>query len=364
MKKFVKLSLVAAVAVAGLSTTASAADVNVNGSLAHQIQKKSTSTAPTITNTKVSLKLSGKVSDTLKYVVSYSERIGSQTTAIANGTNGLKLSNAKFIQTFGSTTVIAGRQGVTTPWTSGSNTIDSTVVGNGVVAIAKVGPATLIGGYVMNHNVANAYMTKDSDITVLGAKVKAGAANLGAWYVDVAADKAATTKGLDGYTFTADGKVAMVGLKARYSSVTPGDSALLKKQSLFSVGANVKVSSVKITAAYAKSGNDGDLVSIDPAGDASNNQYLGTWNISMGGGKHNDSKLVTIGASMPLTSTLTGVVNYGKRSNTTTTDKELKLQISAKVAKNMSLYLRYADVKATASVDDFTRTRLYVAYKF
>jgi hypothetical protein len=362
MTKTIKLSL-AAVALAGFTSAAFAAPT-VSGSIAHQFQKKDTEDLYT-TNTKVSLKTTGAVNDNLSYVVSYAARTSSVTERAAGD---LGLSNAKFTYKNDMGTFVLGRQGVTTPWTNGGSLIDSTTVSNGVLAIIPAGAVTVVAGNMINHsgnlNQTGTLLTKDSDITVLGALGKAGGANLEAWYVSVAEDEAATTEGLTGITLAASGNVADVSLKARYSSVSP-ETAAVKDQSLMSLEGKTKVGNVGINFGFAKGGEDGHLVALDAAGNAANQIYAGTWNLSVGGATDSNVQLVGLGASMPLTDTLTASANYGMWSADGADDKnEIKLQLSAKVAKNFSLYARYAQVSSDDASKEFDRTRVYAAYKF
>lgn len=359
MTKTIKLSLAAAL----LSTAAYAAP-KVSGSLAHQFQKKDTDAAGEVLNTKVSLKTTGAVNDNISYAVSYSERVGGQSDDLGNGTNGLKLSNAKFVVKTDVATVIAGRQGLTTPWTNGSSAIDSTNVGNGVVALAPAGSATLVGAYVLGHNINNALVGKSSYIAIAGLLGKADMVNYEAWYSKIGEDTSTGALGLTGLTVAASAKIENVNVKARYSSVSP-ELSTMDTQTLVSVEAKAKFDSVTVNAGFAQAGKDGGLVSLDGAGNAANNIYAGTWNISMGGGA-SDCTLMSLGATAPINETLAATVNFGQRAGDGVNDAtEIKGQISAKVAKNMSLYFRAAKVSYdTSANEDFTRTRLYAAYKF
>lgn len=361
MTKTIKLSL-AAVAVAGLATSAFAAP-KVGGSLAHQFQKKDSVDNAYVLNTKVSLKTTGAVNDNLSYAVSYAERAGGQKDALGSGATGTKLSNAKFIAKTSYATIIAGRQGLTTPWTNGSSLIDGTQVGNGVIALAPVGAVTLVGAYVVNHNIAvPGVVGKSSDIAIVGALAKAGAVNVEGWFSNLGEDESDGVDGLTGMTVGASGTFGGAMVKARYSTVSA--DALADDQDLLSVEAKMKLDAVTLNAGFATTSN-GDIVSLDGNGNAANQIYAGTWNLSMGGGSAGDAAtLISLGATMPLSDTLTGNVNYGQRTGDGVDDStEIKGQISAKVAKNMSLYFRAAQVSPDVA-DSYLRTRLYAAYKF
>jgi hypothetical protein len=358
MTKTIKLSLAAA-AVAGLTTSAFAAPT-ISGSLAHKFDKKDTAESYTMT-TKTALKASGSVNDSVSYLISYAARANA---ADSLGAASVNLSNAKFTIKTSAATVIAGRQGLTTPWTTGGNVIDGTQTGNGVLALAPMGAVTLAGAYVVNHNIAvTGAVGTSSDIAIVAALGKAGPVNFEAWYANVGEDTAVNADGLTGMTVAGSGKFGPAAVKARYSSVT--SDALAEDQDLLSVEAKMKFDSVTLNAGFATTSN-GDLVSLDTAGAAAaNNIYAGTWNISMGGGAAKDAAtLISLGASAPLTSTLTANANYGQRTGDGVDDTtEIKGQISAKVAKNMKVYVRAAQVSPDAA-DSYLRTRLFASYKF
>jgi hypothetical protein len=363
MTKTIKMSL-AAVALAGFTSAAFAAPT-VGGSIAHKFDKKDNANPDLYdTYTKVSLKTSGNVNDNLSYAVSYSESTES-TTDLNSNDKGLKLSNAKFTYKNDIGTFVLGRQGLATPWTTASSVIDGTQVGNGVVALIPAGGVTLAVANIVNHNIAVAgAVAKDSDITILAALGKAGGINYEAWYASIAEDEAATVDGATAMTIAASGDVGGVNVKARYSSFD--SDALADVNTLMSLEASTNVGSVKVNAGIAVAGEDGGTVSLDGDANAANNIYAGTWNLALGGGVA-DATLMSVGATMPLTETLTGNVNVSSRAGDGVDDQtEIKAQVSAKVAKNFSLYARAASVTSDSGDEatEFFRTRVFAAYKF
>lgn len=378
MTKKIKLSLVAA-AVAGFATSAVAAPT-IGGSLAFKFEKNDSAQETYRTISKVSLKATGNVDDKISYAVSYSERSNSQS-GLSSGTNGLKLSNAKFTYKGDVATVVAGRQGIATPWTTASDVIDGTQVGNGVLALFPMNNVTLVAGNFVTHNINVGYtdaanttttiVDSDSDITVLAAMAKMEQFNAELWYANIAESENFTTasSGASAFTLAASTKVKAVSLSARYSSFDP-DTDAVDTQSLLTLSASGKVGEVTVKGSYAKAGKDGGLVNLDLGGaNSANFAYAGAWNITLGGSVDGDkdASLMGIGASMPFNNMFTGSLNYAVKSSDYIDDQaEIKAQVSAKVAKGLSLYLRGASVTSDTGADatEYVRTRLFAAYKF
>jgi hypothetical protein len=179
MKKIAKISLVAAVAVAGL-TTANAQpleeaikNVDVSGSVVYRYNDYNNSIGnsanPTATNTnnyKVGLNLSSKVNEDVKFnsrfVVGAPSSTGTGDSGFAslnssdnNDQNvGVELSNANFAYTgIKNTTVNVGKQGLTTPWTVASDINGNEQTGSGILALSAIGPVTLAGAYFNQTNL-------------------------------------------------------------------------------------------------------------------------------------------------------------------------------------------------------------------
>ncbi|AXX96167.1 major outer membrane protein [Arcobacter ellisii] len=185
MKKIAKLSLVAAVAVAGL-TSANAQpleeaikNVDVSGSVVYRYNDYKNDVAntanPTATNTnnyKVGLNLSSKVNEDVKFnsrfVVGQPSNTGTGDAGFAtlNSSDnadqnvGVELTNAYFGYTgLANTTVNVGKQGLTTPWTVALDSDGNEQTGTGVLALSTVGPVTLAGAYF---NQTNLNVSSDS----------------------------------------------------------------------------------------------------------------------------------------------------------------------------------------------------------
>jgi hypothetical protein len=368
MKTIIQSSLL----ILGLASSVYATP-KISGSLAHQFQKNDSVDNGYVVNTKVILKNSGAVNNNISYGISYAERIVDQNDAIKN--EKLGLSNAKFIIRSKYSTIIAGRQGLTTPWTNGASLIDSTNIGNGILVLAPTTKVTLVGAYVVNHNILlPTIVGKSSDIAIIGALGKIGSTNIEAWYSSIGEDEQGVSsadddKGLIGMSLATSTDIENININARYSSVT--SDALAKDQSLLSFEASARVRGVKLNAGFASS-SQGDKVSLDEAGNAANTIYAGTWNLSMGNGSvsNDGANLIGVGLTVPVDKKFTANINYGQRTGKGVNDaSEIKAEISSHVAKNMTLYFRAAKVSFDDTSDltgdkNYIRTRLYGAYKF
>lgn len=204
MKKIAKLSLVAAVAVAGL-TTANAQpleeaikNVEVTGSVVYRYNDYSndaqagslskavkdssgavtgyddiSKTSSTNNNYKVALGLASKINEDVKFnsrfIVGAPSNTGTGDAGFAtldsseNGDQnvGVELTQAYFGYTgLQNTTVNVGKQGLTTPWTVAVDSDGNEQTGTGILALSTVGPVTFAGAYFNQTNLNNSLDAK------------------------------------------------------------------------------------------------------------------------------------------------------------------------------------------------------------
>lgn len=179
--KFAKLSLVAAVAVAGF-TTANAQpleqaikDVDVSGSVVYRYNDysddKATGTAATDAgqkydrsnnNYKIGLNVSSKVNDDVKFNSRFLVADMANAAAFApldSSSSGdanvnTQLSQANFAYTgLKNTTVTVGKQGLNTPYTTGAMIDENEQNGTGAMVLSAVGPVTLGAAYFNQTNL-------------------------------------------------------------------------------------------------------------------------------------------------------------------------------------------------------------------
>ncbi len=277
MKKIAKISLVAAVAVAGL-TTANAQPleqaikgVEVSGSVVYRYNDynndtnyategkstdgskdggviNGTSTKNNGTdsfsdnNYKVGLNVAAPVNEFVKFNSRFlvadekgefagtstpSGGLDSQDTGDSNV--DVELSNAYFGFTgIKNTTVNAGKQGLTTPWTVATQVDGNEQTGTGLLALSTLGNVTLAGAYFNQTNLHNSTDAKlantslkgafdgASDIATVGTIVAAGPVTIDAWYADM--QETFSTYTLGAKTSTTLGGVKL-GADARFTTL-------------------------------------------------------------------------------------------------------------------------------------------------
>lgn len=412
--KIAKLSLVAAVAVAGLSTAnaqpleEAIKNVDVNGSVVYRYNdyKNNSNVGDqskdvTNNNYKVALGLASKVNDDLKFnsrflVASETGDFGTlNTTEGGDGNVDVTLSHANFGYTgIKNTTVTVGKQGLTTPWTVALDSDGNEQTGTGILALSSVGPVTLAGAYFNQTNLGTSgnglpktvptfdgtnqaaidtanttnNATGSSDIATVGAIYTIAPVTLDAWYLDM---KETFT------TYTVGAKVATeasgikLGADARYASLDLDASDLKNDMSKLVLTADAGLIDGKL--AYAMTNKEGGLTALD--NDATTT-LLG-WNLTSNSKADADYWQAVLG--FDILSNLNLSANYGnlqyiEKANSTTDieEEEVYAQLLYKMGKNLNTYARYGTftkettVAGTPTVEnnDDTRGRLQVEYTF
>jgi len=406
MKKFTKLSLVAAVAVAGL-TSANAKpleeaikDVEVSGSVVYRYDEKDNSKAPTNqtkadNNYKIGLNLSSKVNDYVKFnsrfIVGGADSGfagGGLDTSSANDQNvEVTLSHAYFALTaIPNTTVNVGKQGLATPWTVANDINGNEQTGTGVLALSNVGPVTLAAGYFNQTNLDKSgdhplknstaplitYDIGTKDIATVAAIANiVDVAQVEAWYLTMQDQ-------FDTYTLAATSKLdlaenAKIGLEARYVNLELDNKNVLgitgdaKKNDMFRLAVDGKVGIVNARIAYTNTGKHGGLTALD--NDAKNTS-LG-WNLSSN--SIQDAEYLQLALGADILENLNFTAHYGslesKESAANTERSEIYGQLTYKMSKNLTTYVRYGqnEVKTKSTgvkTVDQDRGRIQVAYTF
>ncbi|CAM3839249.1 major outer membrane protein [Arcobacter cloacae] len=401
MKKIAKLSLVAAVAVAGFSTAnaqpleEAIKNVEVSGSVVYRYNDENNDTAvdknsDTNNNYKVALNLSSKVNEDVKFnsrfVIAKPNgsdsdfaKLNTQTEADANPE--VRLSHAYFGYTgIANTTVNVGKQGLTTPWTVAIDSDGGEQNGTGILALSTVGPVTLAAAYFNQTNLdttaAKGLLVTGNvganDIVTVGAIADLDVVTLDAWYLDLA-------ETFDSYTIGAKADLDLSGIKlgvdARYASLSLDDraqvvSGLKEDNSIAKIALTAKAGIVNGKLAYAMTDKDGGLTALD---NDANTTLLG-WNLNANGKADADYWQAVVGVDV--LSNLNLSANYGNIEYKEGTDKvegeEIYAQLTYKMSKNLSTYVRYGlltiDETSAAGVKneitDGTVGRLQVEYTF
>lgn len=402
MKKIAKLSLVAAVAVAGL-TTANAQpleeaikNVDVSGSVVYRyndynnsLPSQTNPTAPNTNNYKVALNLSSKVNEDVKFnsrfIVGGADSGFATLDSSVNGDQNVDvtLSHAYFGYTgIANTTVNVGKQGLTTPWTVAIDSDGNEQTGTGILALSTVGPVTFAGAYFNQTNLDDSGDTQalfgnglganvitnegDQDIATAGAIVAAGPVTLDAWYVDA-------NDLFDSYTIGAKAAFDVEGIKlgadARWVSLDLDNNDTDNTLAKIVLTADAGLVDAKV--AYATTDKEGGTTALD--NDATTT-LLG-WTLTSNGKADADYWQAVLG--FDILSNLNLSANYGNvewtpSANTTREQEEIYAQLLYKMSKNLNTYVRYGtftDETRTAGApttdnNDDTRGRLQVEYTF
>lgn len=420
MKKIAKLSLVAAVAVAGL-TTANAQpleeaikNVDVSGSVVYRYNeiKNDTTNDETTGNKnhyKVAMNLSSKVNEDVKFnsrfIVGGADSgfaaLDSSDTSDQNV--DVTLSNAYFGYTgIANTTVNVGKQGLTTPWTVAVDSDGNEQTGTGALALSTVGPVTLAAGYFNQTNLGSSggmltdgtnvsfidnnsdgdytFGTDDAlalssngsigslDIATVGAIATFEPVTLDAWYLDM-------QDTFDTYTIGAKAATDVSGIKlgadARWASLKiDGDN---DKNTIAKIALTADAGLVDAKVAYAKTGKDGGLTALD----ADATTTLLGWNLTALNKTDADYWQAVLG--FDILSNLNLSANYGNLEyegaddadvDTTVEEEEIYAQLLYKMSKNLNTYVRYGTytkefaTAGDAGETDGTAGRLQVEYTF
>ncbi|WNL28601.1 major outer membrane protein [Arcobacter cryaerophilus gv. pseudocryaerophilus] len=398
MRKISKISLVAAVAVAGFSTAnaqpleEAIKNVDVSGSVVYRynnydnngVDPKGAQTENN--NYKVGLNLSSKVNDYVKFNSRFLvgtktdfASLGSKKDGAGDTEANVTLSNAYFgFTAIPNTVVNIGKQGLTTPYTVAVDINGNEQNGTGILALSTFGPITAGAGYFNATNLGDSgngnpartagLLKNGYDMYVATVQGDLDFVKLEAWY-------AGMQNTFGSYTLAATSKFdlaesAKLGLEARYvnldlnSRIATGDDA---KNSMFRFAADGKFYIVNARLAYTMTDKHGGLTALDQ--DAKNTS-LG-WFITSNGVADADYFQAALGAD--ILDNLNFTANYGYLKSDENADdlkqQEVYGQLTYKMSKNLTTYLRYGQFEektvSTGSKDiDQNAGRLQVAYTF
>ena len=469
MKKIAKISLAAAVAVAGL-TTANAQPleqaikgVEVSGSVVYRyndynndtnyategkstdgskdggvINGKSTKNNGTNSysdnNYKVGLNAASQVNDFVKFnsrfLVADAKgewaEGGLDTQEGGDSNVDVELSNAYFGFTgIKNTTVNAGKQGLTTPWTVATQADGNEQTGTGALALTTLGNVTLAGAYFNQTNLQTSgnlagVADGSENIATVGTIVAVGPVTIDAWYADMQETFSTYTLGaktsttLGGVKLGADARFTaletdravaetlskfgsvkddVIDTSHNYSSNIHDDNSLAK----LTLTAKAGIFDAKV--AYAKTGKEGGLTSLD------NDAITTIQGWSVNANNKADADFFQLVAGVDILPELNLSANYvnvdytgedsvTKNANNNVTgwteksveEEEFYGQLTYKMSKNLVSYVRYGvytqdtsthngpasnpNEKGSTKYDsrhdtiDDTRGRIQVAYTF
>ncbi|XPV68148.1 MAG: porin [Halarcobacter sp.] len=369
MKKFAKMSLVAAVAVAGF-TSANAKDlseaikgVDVSGTVAYRYDDRDKNNSNLTTNSyKIAINTKSVINDDLAFnartiIGNGADNMAVVSSAGADGAAAFGLTQANFSYTgFANTTIIAGKQAVPSPFAVAADYAGDEDTGNGLTVVSSFGAVTLAGTYLQNTNLATAGQAI-AGVGILGAL---GPVNLDGWYLNV--KDAAANNGHKAYTVGASANIEMVKVYGRYSAVDHdgGD-----KESLWKIGASAKLGIVGLGIDYGETNDPtgGRVTGVELTGDADADVSLQGWGVAL---TQADASLVKVNANADVAPGLNLSVTYTDLSVDAiggTDVDEVYGQVSYKMGKNLSTYVRYGQIDPQGAPSG-DRGRIQVLYTF
>ncbi|MDY0320456.1 MAG: major outer membrane protein [Arcobacteraceae bacterium] len=410
MKKFAKISLAAAVAVAGLSSVASAKPleeaikgVDATGYVTYQYNDTNsnlTNGTSSQNNTyKAALSLTIPAADDVAVKVTGVTGTGlnaSDNAATTDGTGDVNpttnVEHANFVYTgVQNLTVIAGKQALNTPWTEGTSVINSTQNGTGALALYNAGFATIAAGHFVNNGIDgasngafqstvataigvpnSAINIKSNDITVAAAIVPMGEiATAQVWYARIGktSETSVFQDGAKALSAVVDVNLMDVAkLNVRHSTLKD-DVTLVQTNKMTKAVLSGAVGPVNLAVGYGKTGTNGGLVAFDKDTDATMTGYQ----LSLNGIP--DAKAYLLSANMNVMPSVNVALTHinGESDNSATgldlDFEETYAQVTYNHNKNLSAYVRYgsAEIKdgtTGAKAFDTDAGRLQVGYKF
>jgi hypothetical protein len=391
MKKFTKLSLVAAVAVAGLSSAnakpleEAIKDVEVSGTVTYRYDqsKVDNGSHSQSNNYKINFNLSSKVNDYVKFNTRLNAanavdgtftdngftKLDSKSGGNEDGNPEVRVSHAYFgLTAIPNTTVNIGKQGLATPWTVATDNDGGEQTGTGIFSVTAVDKFVLGLAYFNQTNIeetdtndiliAATLPTFDGAGDIYAATLQAnyGIVNAEAWYLS-AVDQ------FDTYALAVHGKAdladnAKVGYEVRYVSLDAGDiNSALDKNSLLRVAVDGKVGIVNARVAYTTTDKDGGVTALDT--DAQNTS-LGWKTNTLG---EADAKYLQTTLGVDILENLNLSVSYNDLESAGNNEQsELFGQLTYKMSKNLDGYIRYGTLDDNGT--DSNNGRLQVNYKF
>ncbi|QKF80924.1 major outer membrane protein [Halarcobacter ebronensis] len=382
MTKFVKMSLVAAVAVTGLSTTSFAQpleeaikNVDVSGTVVYRYndyESKAATNNNATNNYKMAVNVSSKVNDDITANTRFIMGKDGTTDAVGLGTStdgdasvNVQLSEVNFTYTgVQGLSVTVGKQGIATPWTVARDSMGDEQTGTGVVAVYSFGPATLVGAYFnqTNFNSAETGLSGSKDIYVLGAMATFAGITLDGFYADL-------DDNFDAYTIGVNGSFDLGAVNlapfARYSQLDPEGAAATalgttEDQKLWQLGLTATMGIFEGFVAYGESGSNGGLVYID-SGAATNMDYH--WRVTADGSA--DTDYLYVHATAQVTDKINVGLYYSEADYKTANDvDEIYGKVSYQMSKNFETYVQFGEYSVDGSDADGSMGRLNVQYTF
>lgn len=347
MTKMIKMSLVAAVAVAGLTTTASAVDVSYKGKLYVENHAETVKDSETVTGYEIDFDVTGtaKINDNFSAVVGIEADTDQDDDSSASSAS-VSVDDAYIQYANDGFTLKFGRQAINTPTTDGEN-------GEGVLATYTINSITLAAAHFGNNGLELNNVNIETDAHALAILGAFGPLNFELWSVGVANVNVNNT-------LVVGGNFKNVTLGARYA-VTNYDASGIADGKTAMISASGKAGNIGLSAAYLTTSENGAAFTTDAS--SANTAELVKFTAANTG----DVDAYILGIDAPFTSTLSGSIQYGSADIGDNADaNEVVLTLTNKFASNLTGTLRYYDYSdsAVSNTNDETGLRADIKYTF
>ena len=406
MKKFAKMSLVAAVAVAGLTTTSSAKaledaikNVDVSGTVTYRYndyeETNNNHDSASTNNYKIALNVKSQVNEDVtantRFIIGGSQAGEASLSTHDNGDQqvDVTLSEVNFTYTgIKNTAITLGKQALATPFTMARDSMGNEQTGTGALAVTNVGPVTLAAAYFNQTNlggdstdVDKSYgeisdqldvnddkvgdITGDENVVFVGAMASFAGINVDASYIDLQDIADAYTVGLKAAYNVGDVKLSPF---VRYSSLDLDDTS--KDNKLFKIGIDANMGIFGAYLYYGHTDEDGGTTALDYSAETGLDPH---WRVTLTG--INDADAIYAGVSAQVLPKLNIALKYssidtGSKTENTGDQEEIYTKVTYDMSKNFSTYVQFGQFtkdKGRDSKDkdiDSTIGRLNVQYSF
>ena len=268
MTKMIKLSLVAAVAVAGFTTTASAQSledaikgVEVSGFVSYTAEKTGVDTKEMQHDIDIRATFKSKVNDKVTATVMFDEITDDDTDVEKNDGETVATQKSSYVDMRIEKAYFTYKNaGITSNFGLMSAPLTDGLAADGITVSTKAGALTVGGGYLYNTGAGT------QDVAFVTAAGKAGPAGFNVAYANLmesdadAASESASFLHANVNIMAGPAKVAFDYSTATGDAITTREGA---DQSQMKVSASVKAGALNISAAYGKNGADGGSTQID-----------------------------------------------------------------------------------------------------
>ena len=369
------MSLVAAVAVTGLSTTSFAQpledaikNVEVSGVVTYRYNDKESTNLrghEQDNNYKISMDVKSKVNEdvtaNMRFIVGSPSNGPATLSTSTNGDQSVNvtLSEVNFVYTgLANTSIIVGKQGLFTPFTVARDDMDNESTGTGIVAVTSVGPATFAAAYFnqtnLNTTTETVAFTGSEDVVFASAAVAFAGINLDAAYIDVSDYFDAYTLGLSGSFDISDLNLSPY---VRYSSLDLDNVST--DNNLWKLGLRAQMGIFGAHIGYGETDKEGGVVGTDVTSETGYDEH---WNVTLTGNA--DAEVFYLDANAQVTPTINLALAYSEMDKKAGNDEdEVYGQITYDMSKNFNTWVRFGSYDIDGE-DSRTVGRLQVQYTF